>query len=182
MALSDKQWEMARMLYERGLSLSDIAARTGIKSKGSISKRAKKEGWVVSEKKKRLISEEVEINQQLKDIEAKKETIVFQKETLPAQERTVHDALVQERLERKMFFDNASITVAKIVVQKLHAGGERTSFGDLKAAAETIGKAKDNVLGKEPDVVINNTNAMQSIANIAPADVKRLNAMLEDEC
>jgi predicted DNA-binding protein YlxM (UPF0122 family) len=76
MAHSERQWAIIRAYYERGLSLAEIVAReeVTIKSRGSISKRAKIEGWG-SDKKKQLVDEEVKAKQLLSGLVAQKETM-----------------------------------------------------------------------------------------------------------
>jgi hypothetical protein len=98
MAYSQQQWETVQAYFERGLSLADIVDRADvhIKSRGSISKRAKAEGWIAGGKKQQ-VAREVLAAQEFDAVRA-------QKETLGAQERNVHDALVSEQLRLQTFF------------------------------------------------------------------------------
>ena len=75
MAYSDEQWRDVRILFESGISLSEIVNREGIKikSKGSISKRSNAEGWKVNDRKL-FVSEEVQVKQRLCEILEKKES------------------------------------------------------------------------------------------------------------
>jgi hypothetical protein len=113
MAFPPQQWETVRAYYERGLSLSEIVDRDDvrIKSRGSISKRAKAEGWIAGGKKQQ-VAREVLATQELEAVRA-------QKETLGAQERNVHDALVSETLRYQTFFRGANILVANAVAKKV---------------------------------------------------------------
>lgn len=175
MAYSADQWTEARLLFESGVSLGKIIARENIKikSKGAISKRATAEGWKVNGRKA-FISQEVLTKQALSDIAEKKET-------LSPLERSVHDSLVAEKLKNKIFFDNAHIQIAEVTVAKVKAEGEAASFQDLNAAANTITKAREGVLGKAPDTLINNMNAQQNVLPLTqtPEQVRLVREMLD---
>lgn len=175
MAYSDKDWDAVKALYERGLSLSEIVDRdeVPIKSRGSISKRAKAEGWEHG-KKKQDVSEEVQLKQRVEEIRK-------QKETLDPVERSIHDTLVSERLKLETFFRNASVLVAKTVTSKLQKESADASFQDLNAASSALTKAQENVLGKQPETVINNANTMQTAIAIdrSPERVKEIREMLD---
>ena len=67
-------------------------------------------------------------------------------------------------------------------MDKINSQGEAASFQDLSAAANTITKAREGVLGKAPDTVINNTNAMQANITHTPAQLKEINEALENAC
>lgn len=174
-AYSDKDWDAVKALYERGLSLSEIVERdeVPIKSRGSISKRAKAEGWEHG-KKKQAVSEEVELKQRVEEIRK-------QKETLGPVERTIHDTLVSERLKLEKFFRSASVLVAKTVTSKLQKEADSATFQDLNAASNALTKAQENVLGKQPDTVINNANTLQTAISIdrSPERVKEIREMLD---
>ena len=179
MALPESQWAIIRAYYERGLTLDAILARDDvlIKSKGSISKRAKAEGWV-SGIKKQAVSEEVKVKQFLSDI-------LKQKETMPPVERNVHDTLVSERLKATMYFRGLNTLIAETVEKKLTTDGEAASYQDLNAAANAITKAQENILGKQPDTIINNTNAMQAnagVVDVTPDQIRHLNKLFDDAC
>lgn len=124
MAHSDQQWQTVRAYFERGLTLGEIVARDdiAIKSRGSISKKAKAEGWVAGGKKQD-VTREVLATQEI-------EAVRKQKETLAAPERNAHDALVSENLRYMTFFRGANMLVAKVKQANLSA-----SFQKLNAAA-----------------------------------------------
>jgi len=176
MALPAQQWETVRAYFERGLSLSEIVDRDDvrIKSRGSISKRAKAEGWIAGGKKQQ-VAREVLANQELEAVRA-------QKETLGAPERNVHDALVSETLRYQTFFRGANILVANAVAKKVKDEGSNASFKDLAAAAMALGRTQESVLGKSPETVINNVNAVQTVVNPTPDELRRINQALEDDC
>jgi hypothetical protein len=46
MAYTKAQWDQVQHWFEIGIPLSEIAKKTEIKDKGSISRKAKQEGWV----------------------------------------------------------------------------------------------------------------------------------------
>jgi hypothetical protein len=49
--------------------------------------------------------------------------------------------------------------IADLLQKKLRTDGESIEYRDLLAAANTITRAQENLLGKQPDTVINNLNA-----------------------
>jgi len=176
MAYSDDQWTEVRILFESGVSLGKIIARDGIKirSKGAISKRANAEGWKVNDRKS-FISQESLTRQALNDI-------VVQKQTLSPLERNVHDSLVSENLKLHTFFRGANVLVANTVAAKVREQGKNASFLELSQAAAALGRTQESVLGKGPDTVINNSNAVQTVVSLSPEVLRRINQELEDEC
>lgn len=166
MAYSDAQWAKVRAYYERGLSLSEIVARDDvlIKSRGSISKRANAEGWQHGIKKQ-TVSKEVQVKHELAEI-------TKQKETMPAEERGVHESLVSERLRHEAFFRGGNLLIANTIASKVKTDGLQASFQDLNAAASGFVKTQEAVLGKQPDTVINNNaqSTAQVAAVLPPAD------------
>jgi hypothetical protein len=45
-----------------------------------------------------------------------------------------------------------------------------------------LGRTQESVLGKGPDTVINNSNAVQTVVSLSPEVLRRINQELEDEC
>lgn len=176
MAYSAEQWDRARALFERGVSLSEITKQSDIKDKGSISRKAKTEGWVKG-KMQPLVAKEVEARQTLRDVEA-------EKATLNATERGVHEQVVAERLQLEKFFRNANVLVANAAVGKVKADGNGVAYSELDAASRVIARSQEAVLGKSPDVVINNNNEVQSnvVVQQSPEDIRRWNEQLEQSC
>lgn len=178
MAYSPQDWMVVRAFYERGLSLAEIVAReeVSIKDRGSISRKAKQEGWTKGEKAT-LLQKEIETKQKVAEIAEKKAT-------LNATELQVHNTLVAEKLKAVEVFHNLNMKVASTLAKKLESDGELASYQDLNAAATAITKAQENILGKQPDTVINNTNAMQanSVVNLPADEIRRINQALEDAC
>lgn len=155
MAFSPKDWAIVQAFFEQGLSLAEIVARpevkaTGIKDRGSISRKATQEGWIKG-KNATLKKTEVELKQSVADVES-------QKATLNATEREIHNTLVAEEVAAKKFFKGAHMLAARTAVMKLQRDGVAASYQDVKAAANTITAAQDGVLGKAPMVAIQNNN------------------------
>jgi hypothetical protein len=146
-AYSDQEWETVRAFYERGLSLSEIVARDGvkIKSKSQISKKASAEGWEKLGKKKRLLDREVLSVQEVSAINEQKETL---KET----DLRIHNVLVDERTRHIEYFKKGNMLIASKIIKKVQASD--LSVGELSQAAAGLGKAQDGVLGKSPDTAI----------------------------
>jgi len=176
MAYSVEQWSDVRVLFESGLSLAEIVNREGIKikSKGSISKRSNAEGWKVNGRKS-FITEEVQVKQHLG-------AILEKKEKLSPQERNIHDSIVSEQLQIQKFFRGANMLIANTLAKKLNTDGTNATYQELNQAASTIGRTQESVLGKAPEVVINNTNAVQNKINCSPEELRRINQELEDAC
>ncbi|MGR9108996.1 MAG: hypothetical protein ACU843_18940 [Gammaproteobacteria bacterium] len=94
MAHSPEQWQKAKALFERGITLEEIARQTGISHRGTISKKAKKEKWKGGEMQQ----------------------------------------LVQKEIDG--------------------------TYQNLNAASSTVSSAQDSVLGKKPDILINQQTAV----------------------
>lgn len=173
MAYSADQWGKVKAMFELGLALNEIAKETKI-DKGSISRKAKQEGWVKGKMQPTVIKA-VQAQQALKEVEA-------ENATLNATERVAFDIAVEKRLMRLEFFDSAHVLVAQVTVNKVKVEGEGASFQDMNAAATTIKTAREGVLGKTPEVVINNTNASQTVIQYTPEQIRKLNQDLENAC
>jgi len=109
MAIDKLLWDKAKLLFEHGTPLNEIAKQTGI-NKGNISKKSKADEWVKNDNKATLVNSEVftilmqdEINEQ--------------KATLNKPELNLHNNQVLEKVnlerERELFnndtVDNQSI-------------------------------------------------------------------------
>ncbi len=138
-------WEKAKALFEAGKSLSEINKETGI-DRATVSKRAKKDGW------------EKGIYQQLiLDGSRVKAEI----STLSSTVLNVVEKEIEERTKHIQFFTNAAI---KNVVEAMKK--ECLDQNEHRARADTILKGKEAVFGKDPQTVINNTNAQQNNQSI----------------
>lgn len=93
----------------------------------------------------------------------------------------VHEA-VDEIARFKTFFRGANMLVANTVASKVKEEGKRASFKELASAAQALGRTQESVLGKAPETVINNTNAVQTVIQHTPEQLRKLNQDLEDAC
>jgi hypothetical protein len=53
---------------------------------------------------------------------------------------------------------------------------------DYLKRGNTLAKAKESIVGKQPDTVINNTNALQAVIQYTPEQLRQINQDLEDAC
>lgn len=87
-----------------------------------------------------------------------------------------------DEITRKLkFFQGASMLVAKTVVSKVQQDGMNASYQDLNSAAHALGRMQESVLGKSPETVIHNTNAVQTNVAVTqtPEQVRAIKEMLE---
>ena len=145
MAYSQKQWDEVRGWYEIGLTLSEIAERTSIKDRGSISRKAKLEGWVKG-KNATVVQAEVVARQALFGVEAENAT----KNTTEV--GSINTA-VAEQLQSQRFFRSANMLVANTVVAKVKREGQNASFKELGSTAVALGRTQESVLGRSPETV-----------------------------
>ena len=97
---------------------------------------------------------------------------------------TAMTAAVDEITRQLKFFRGASMLVAKTVVSKVQQDGMNASYQDLNSAAHALGRMQESVLGKSPETVINNTNAVQTSVAVTqtPDQVRAIKEMLESHC
>ena len=93
----------------------------------------------------------------------------------------VHEA-ADEIIRAKKFFHGANMLVANTVAVKVKESGRNATFLELAQAATALTKTQEAVLGKAPETVINNTNAVQTVVNPSPEELRRINQQLEDAC
>ncbi len=107
MAIDKEIWDKARLLFEHGKSLNDIAKEMGI-NKGSISRKSKQEKWTKNSELATLVSDEVA------NI-IKGNEIATQKATLATEELRLHNREVQDRLRRSsLVYGNAEKFLSKL--------------------------------------------------------------------
>ena len=154
MAYSEKQWEVVKAFYERGLSLSEITERdeVAIKDRAVISRKAKKEGWVKGEKAT-LLQKEIEAKQEVAEIKQ-------QKATLNATELEVHETLVDERTRHLAYFNKASYKITDKAMQILAIKSD-ISPAEVRHLSEAVAKQREGVLGKAPDTAIQINNNVE---------------------
>lgn len=92
------------------------------------------------------------------------------------------NAVVDELAKLHKFFRGANVLVANTVASKVKEQGKNASFLELSQAASALGRTQESVLGKGPDTVINNSNAVQTVVSLTPEVLRRINQELEDEC
>ena len=140
MAYSDKEWGIVRAFFESGLSLAAITKRpeVSIKDRATISKKAKKEGWLKAAKAT-LVDREVQSRLEVASIEG-------EKATLNATAILVHEKLVDERTRHIALFNTATEKNIDLMMGKID---DKTSIYDHRQVQETILKGKETVLGKE---------------------------------
>jgi hypothetical protein len=152
MAYSSAEWDKVRAFFEAGLSLAEIVARdeVAIKDRSSISKKAKTEGWKKGGENQQLVEKKVAAVQQVASVKAE----IQQKNSTDQQ---VINTIADERVRIEKFYRDANLLIANTAASKVRQDGKSASYQDLNAAASAIGKTQENVLGKSPDTVINNT-------------------------
>jgi len=128
------------------MSLSFIEKKTGI-SKGQISKKSKFEAWEKETKKKQLIADAV--------------SVAVEKETLKETALDVHNEIVDEKTKHLIFFNKSALRNQQLANKKL---SEQMKIQDLEAHSRLTAKNKETVIGKSPDVAIqNNQNTLPQI-------------------
>lgn len=176
MAFSIQEWEIVRAFYERGFSLSEIVARpeVRIRDRTGIGRRAKKEGWIKGEKTA-LVEKEIELKQGNADV-------FQQKSTLKSTELLIHDTIVHERTMHITYFNNSQMRLSQIGMQmvedKLQDKGllfdesgnqvevPKLTALELQQVSNVVKTSREGILGKEPGVVINNSNDTKIIERI----------------
>jgi len=143
MAYTRQDWEIVRAFFESGLSLKEIVERdeVAIKDRSSISKKAKQEGWIKG-KIQPLVEKSVEVKQRIAEINE-------EKSTLNSTQKEIHDTLVNEKSKWLDYLNKAAL---KNVKESMTAPCETQQ--DYRSRAQTIGIAKEVLVGKNPDVAV----------------------------
>lgn len=147
MAYTENQWEKAKGYYEAGMSLSQIKDKTNI-ARNTISQRAKKEQW---EHGKNADYIEAKIK-----VETKKGTILEQSGSVAL---NIADDIAVDKAKALLLFQNSALRNQQKANEILDITDD---IKDLEAHARLTKTNKETVLGKDPDMIINNTNALQS--------------------
>lgn len=207
MAYSAEQWEKAKGLFEAGLSLQDIADRVDIKSRDTISKRAKKENWVknkILQTKDRII----EVEKENYTISEKNSTMIEEISTLERYQIDVLKDLVEDVTKQKSVLMTGLNMAAIRATQKLQANKKtemikvKEGFGagiskeyfeeveselstsDVKDCTETLIKAGQGMGLIEKDgtnITLNNQQNQMQQANINKDIVVETLESFEDE-
>lgn len=141
---TQEQWDKAKALFEAGKSLRDIEGQTGINYR-TVARRAADDGWIKG-RLSQLIDDSVRI---------KSEIVTFNDVT-----REVVTKEVDERTKHIQFFNNATLKNLSVMMKKIN---DDTDIVEHRVAQEAISKGRDTVIGKQPDTVVNNTNAQQTL-------------------
>jgi hypothetical protein len=156
MAYSREDWDVVKAFYERGLSLSEIVAREEvvITDRSTISKEAKKKGWVKGSKST-TVEKEVTAKQMLSEVRV-------EKSTYNSTEAEIHADIVNRKLDALEFYATSARLVAKIGLKALT--DDRTSV-NAKITMDTLEKGL-KVEGAVPyypnQPTFSNTNAQQN--------------------
>jgi len=144
MAYEKKDWDIVQAFYESGLSLNEIAERkeVKIKDRGSISRKAKQEGWIKS-KMQHLVEKEIQAKQNLSEVED-------EKATLNATQVNVVKTLVDEKFVWLDYLNKAALKNAQEAMKSSCANQL-----DYKHRADTIQKARDVIEPKNAMVQVN---------------------------
>lgn len=158
---SDELWAKARALYERGDSLREIEATTGIPYK-TVDNRAKKNGWSKGSLAQ-LINDTVRVKAEFGTLEM-------------AQQDAVSKA-VDERVKQMEWLNKAAL---KNVSEAMKA--ECANQNDFRARADTIVKAKETVFGKGVETAIQINNQQPSTPfSVSPVEVRGIIEQLNGE-
>lgn len=153
MAFTAKQWEEARVDYEiNELSLNQVSKNHGM-SFGAVQKRAKKENWIQG-KSDKVITESVEA---MITLDKQK---VIKSDSFTPREVIEIDKVIEERFR----FESRLHGLTNKIFDRVEDMVEMSSMpNDLLILQNTLLKGRETVLGKDPQVVNNNTNAQQTI-------------------
>ena len=143
LAIKPEIWAKARALFEVGKSLSAINLETGI-DRAAISRKAKKDCWIKGEQQQ-LIVDAARVKAKLSTLEPVLLSVV--------------DAEITERTKHIQILNNMTLKNLSVMNKKVDADFE---MNEHKLFQETINKASEQLLGKDPQTVINNTNAQQN--------------------
>lgn len=97
------------------------------------------------------------------------------------QEVTSVNEVVDEATKHLIFFKNAALRNQKKADEMLEMSG---TISDIEAHSRITARNKETVLGKEPQTVINNTNAQQNqitgldLSNLSDDELETLDAIL----
>jgi hypothetical protein len=144
LAIKPEIWAKARALFEVGKSLSAINLETGI-DRAAISRKAKKDGWIKGEQQQ-LIVDAARVRVELSTLEPVLLSVV--------------DAEIKERTKHTQILNNMTLKNLAVMNKKVN---EDFEMNEHKLFQETVNKASEQLLGKDPQTVINNTNAQQPI-------------------
>ncbi len=135
-------WAKAKALFEIGKSLSEIYLQTGI-DRSAISRKAKKESWIKGEMQQ-LIVDAARVKVELSTLDPVLLSTVVKE--------------IDERTKHIQILNNMTLKNLAVMNKKVN---EDFEMAEHKLFQETVNKASEQLLGKDPQTVINNTNAQQ---------------------
>jgi len=151
--IAEEEWGRAREYFEHGLSLAEVAKKTGI-SKGAVGKKANEEGWDKDSPKRRILAQAVEVSEA-------KETL---RETPVSLE--VHEELHNERMRHKrLIYDNATKLADKvrIMADQIDKPDELKQLVDANDKLSVTLKVNDRHAPKgDTNVAVSNNTAIQN--------------------
>jgi hypothetical protein len=162
MAKIKPDWTKAKAMYETGKSLRQIACETYIDN-SNISKRAKKDGWVRTAEIPQLIVDAVSVQERITALDLPHKEIVtaeIKKQIDEAEKKRKH----LEFLENSTY-QNLTHMMKKVIPHKDKKGNvidPEASISEHVQAQNALNKGAELLAGKNPDTVINNTNAQQN--------------------
>jgi len=146
--LTADEWDEIRAAYEvHGDSFGVLAERWSV-SKSSISRKAKKQGWVQG-KMQHLVEKKANAIKELKSI--RNET-----QHLKQHHATAFEQAVEFRLRNESRMEKAALKAEQMIHEV-----EKPS--DVKAIMDTFARHREAVLGKNPEVAIQVNNQVQVI-------------------
>jgi len=166
---TDKQWAKAKALYGNGKSLREIEKAVGIPYK-TVEYRAKKEGWSCTEVAQ-AIQDKVRVESAILHMDVAQKEIVAQ-EVAQQLEEIEKKRRYQEFLESATH-KNLTHMMKKVIPYKDKNGiviDPEASVSEHVKAQNALNRCAELLIDKNPDMVINNTNAQQ---NNSPADMLR---------
>lgn len=142
---SEDIWEKAKALYEKGDSLRDIEKEVGIPYK-TIDNRAKVHGWgkgILAHH----IADSVRVQQEFGTMDLAQQTVVSQE--------------VNKQVQRMEWLNTAALKNASDAM-KAPCDGQV----DFKHRADTISKAKEVLVGKNPEIAVQVNTQLNAISLI----------------
>lgn len=155
MARQTEKWAQAKAYFEIGKSLTFISDTLDLE-KSTISKRAKREGWIKGEYQQ-LCDDSVRINHEIFNL------------VQPLRSTVEND--IEDRTQHLRFISHATYTNVGRMMQKFDPKSKEyqkeMSFMDHKMAQSTIKDARESLIGKEnqskTELQINNAPAITNV-------------------
>ena len=147
MAYTESQWEKAKAYYEAGMTLSQIKDKTNI-ARNTISQRAKREQWEHS-KNSEYIEAKIKV-------ESQKGTILEQSGSVAL---NIADDIAFDKAKALSLFQDSALRNQKKANDMLDLTDD---MKDVESHSRITKTNKETVLGKDPEMVINNANVQEN--------------------